>query len=309
MQARDIRQMSAMHHAISASLGPDAISVLTEWGLSTEVRDTEGRTPLHQLFRLDSYDVRGERFIALVTKGASVDARDSEGCTPLKYAIERGTGCESGYPGIRIQRLVQAGTDVNAAHDGGVSVLHVAARECPKWVLALLLDAGANIYACDYNQRTPLHYAMEATETANDIEKISFLVNRGADVNARDDGGNTPLQYLLNKDCESDSMSSMVEALVSDGADVNTVSDIDQKSPLHLAAKIGSKEILVLLLDAGANIYACDSKQVTPLDIATEQGWGADITGLLIEREGKSSRKRKAAGCTVRAVSKVKRLF
>lgn len=55
-----------------------------------------------------------------------------------------------------------------------------------------------------------------------------------------------------------------VKKLIAEGDDVNQ-KDAERRSPLHLAAFVGSSEITSLLLKNGARVNARDKELVTPL--------------------------------------------
>ncbi|MDE5066820.1 ankyrin repeat domain-containing protein [Wolbachia endosymbiont of Drosophila leontia] len=75
--------------------------------------------------------------------------------------------------------------------------------------------------------------------------------------------------YLATRDgCKK-----VVEALISNGAGVNT-KDMNGLTPLYWAAKIGHKEVVNALIKAGAgvNINAKSKKEQTSLHRAAETG-------------------------------------
>ncbi|WP_265040760.1 ankyrin repeat domain-containing protein [Wolbachia endosymbiont (group A) of Ectemnius continuus] len=86
------------------------------------------------------------------------------------------------------------------------------------------------------------------------------------------------LLYLATRDgCKK-----VVEALISNGADVNT-KDMNGLTPLYWAAKIGHKEVVNALIKAGAgvNINAKSKKEQTSLHRAAETGHTGAINALL----------------------------
>ena len=92
-----------------------------------------------------------------------------------------------------VRALLDAGAEVNAKTDRGMTSLHFAAgrNENPK-VVKLLLDAGAEVGAESTDGATPLHLAA----SSNSNPKIAqTLLDASADVNAKDKGGDTPLDY------------------------------------------------------------------------------------------------------------------
>ncbi|KAI5850552.1 ankyrin repeat-containing domain protein [Morchella snyderi] len=251
MGALDVNQMSVMHHAATSWYRLDAISFLIDRGLSIEERDIKQRTPLHHAARIPDAIACPAKIRLFLEKGASVDPRDSDGYTPLGCLAAESS--ESTFPNAA-SSLISAGADVNAVHAGGVSVLHDAAGNGNRRLLPELLRAGANIHACDSDQRTPLHHA-----ALGHSEKHGL--------------------YFM---CP---WYTVVGVLITRGANVNAI-DKDQNSPLHVAARkgCGCKGLLALLLDAGADRTAYNSNQETPLDIAINCGFSADFTELLVDR-------------------------
>ncbi|KAG7394050.1 Ankyrin Repeat [Phytophthora boehmeriae] len=64
----------------------------------------------------------------------------------------------------------------------------------------------------------------------------------------------------------------IVQLLIDNGADVNQRSTWGWYSPLHLACKLGSEEIVWLLLKHGANWNLPDKAKKTPLQWAVRYG-------------------------------------
>lgn len=121
-----------------------------------------------------------------------------------------------------VVRLLAKGTDINACHQDGRSLLAIAAANGDAAMATLLLDSGARIDTKCARGRTPLMHAVSGKGT----EVVKILVKRGADVNARDEDG---------------------------------------VSLIHEAARIGCKEIVKTLLDAGKRhaIYVAGDENTT----------------------------------------------
>ncbi|KAI5839390.1 ankyrin repeat-containing domain protein [Morchella snyderi] len=270
-------QRSPLHLAAEGG-SVQLLALLLDAGVDINVRESSQKTPLH--YAVLAFFVRHPKIIIyLAGKGANMNARDTNGNTPMHSLM----GVSRFMRGLDIaaQTLIFLGADVNAYRDDRKGPLHLAAESNSKELVAVLLDARADIHACDSKQRTPLHHAVLAK---NDLKVIRYLADRGANVNARDIDGNTPLRILLGYAQLSWQVTDVAKVLLSFGADVNTVNDSDQNSPLHLAAKHGSKKLLVLLLHAGADRHACNCDQKTPLDIAITHRRSADITEMLVDR-------------------------
>jgi ankyrin repeat protein len=108
----------------------------------------------------------------------------------------------------------------------------------------LLLEHGADVHCRDTESNFALH---EATKM-NQVDIAELLASRGADPNMACSGswaGWTPLMQA----CRIGSMD-MVKLLMKHKADVNAMTK-DSRTPIDIAAAEGHDEILVLLLDGG----------------------------------------------------------
>ena len=84
--------------------------------------------------------------------------------------------------------LVGCGESQQSAPSPEVSI-HTAAYKGNIEAVKQHLDAGADVNAKGYRERTPLHYAAHGGQK----EIAELLIAAGADVNAKDDDGETPL--------------------------------------------------------------------------------------------------------------------
>jgi ankyrin repeat protein len=71
--------------------------------------------------------------------------------------------------------------------------IHTAAYKGNIEAVKQHLDAGADVNAKGYRERTPLHYAAHGGQK----EIAELLIDAGADVNAKDDDGTTPLDRAI----------------------------------------------------------------------------------------------------------------
>ena len=151
--------------------------------------------------------------------------------------------------------LEQDGIDVNAKNSDGYTALILASSNGRTEIVAMLLDAGANVNArtnTNYWGSTALIRASENKHT----EIVSMLLDNGADVNATDDDGDTALMRVINCDEEDDrpwyqveyDIIEIVEMLLTAGADVNVVNN-NNKTALDIAEETGcTKQIKKLII-------------------------------------------------------------
>ena len=143
----------------------------------------------------------------LITQGASIEAivkgDESAGFGKsgrYSYAFFTGdtplhTHAGEGRKEV-VEILINAGANVNAKNDTGMSPLHNAVT---KEVVELLIAEGANVNAKNKHGGTPLHEAAASGHK----EIVELLIAEGADVGAKANDGKTPLDWaIFNKDTE-----------------------------------------------------------------------------------------------------------
>jgi len=258
---------------------PKIITALIKLGADINKEDRNELTPL----RIATLRNQTELVTFLINAGADVNMKaTTTGVTPLMYTV-------IGSPDLKIVNIfIESGANVNAEDESGMTPLMYAAassRMKPE-ILTALINAGADVNAKANNGTTPLIYA---TKLLGNPKTVITLISAGADVNAKTDDGTTPLiaaagrydtlgdltaaiSALLNEDPKAAVNFSleMVTALVKAGADVNAKAN-DGTTPLIAAAMhTRTPEVIITLLDLGADQKATDDSGKTALDYANE---------------------------------------
>ena len=178
-----------------------------------------------------------------------------------------------------VQVLLAAGAELEVRDEGGLTPLHLAARNENSAVIQALIDAGADPKVRDESGRTPLH---RATTQNENLAVIQALIDAGADPKVRDAAGKTPLHEEASWRINNNP--AVIQALIAAGANLEA-RDEDGDTPLHWAAKyvhrafpddledIGdydphAGDTIEALLDAGADPMARNAAGETPWDLA-----------------------------------------
>lgn len=171
-----------------------------------------------------------------------------------------------------------AGFSVNEATEDakGFTALHLAARFGHAKVVAVLLNARADVNRADKHRTTSIHLATRFGHK----EVAAELLQRGADATIEDRQGCTPLHLAADK-----GLAEMVSALLEGGASPYT-SDSDGWMPGHKAASTGSWEIVQMLLDKGIDPDAATNGGWTLLHCAAHGGH-KEVLQILLDRGAK----------------------
>ena len=283
---------TALHHAVirNNESHPEVVQVLIDAGADIEIKNGNGRSPLHTASRFGKLGT----VKMLVRAGAGVRVADNDGDTCLTLAAYFGH--------TETVRYLVGLPDVEVNHEENDSftALHFAVQEGRRDVVEVLIDAGADIDARTSEGCAPLHYACGGGKLA--IVKV--LVKAGADVCATYNEGATTcvmsavhdrhtetVRYLVglpnvdvnaanNHSCIllhaavtrcNESHPDIVEVLIDAGADIEAKNGCG-RSPLLLACELGKLNAVKMLVEAGARVCATDDQVATCLILAAYFG-------------------------------------
>jgi len=274
----------------------EIVKLLLASGADGDAYDNSGETPLF----VASWMFESEIVKLLLNAGASVNVVNRAWHTPLWFAVLNND------PEL-VKLLLNAGACVNLT-DKDDTPLYIASQHGAVEIVKLLLEAGANsdikVYA-DGRYQTLLDIAKAEGRTqiaslleqyagpeytkrnqatfrlikladslkAKDITELRELIASGADVNVINNRGFTPLWAASARGYKE-----MVKLLLDAGANPNIVMCLGScdggvlSGLTALSAALDHHEIVNLLIAAGANVNAADSWGITPLYNAFRAG-------------------------------------
>lgn len=255
-----------LHHAAENG-NLDTIRTLVSHGAVLDARDKQDRTPLH----LATTDAAAELLISL---GANASAKDRTASRPLHHMATRGHA-------NAVAALLKAGANANAFNNAQQTPLHLACIAGARKAVSALVEAGAFIDASDAQGLRPLHLAAQHGQD----RIVRGLLRTGADPEAVCRRGWRPVHYAAN----GVSGGRVVEALLGVPVDLDVSAGGAERggtTPLHIAARNGRREVVEVLLQAGAGVGVVDEAGETPLFAAIGSGH-ADVVDLLLRYEAR----------------------
>jgi ankyrin repeat protein len=249
VDAADTSGSQPMHEAAwGGHVG--AILTLVELGGRTDAADDSGRQPIHRAALNDHVDaVR-----ALIHLGARIDATDNNGRQPMHWAAEGGSlNC------VRV--LAGLGAPIHSPDVRGWCPLHWAGARGHAALVSALCDLGAQIHSSDRAGSTVLHHA--ASVGASSV--IVVALTQGADVTTANKKGETALHIAVQR-----GFTSAAALLLERSAMLLSLSDAKSSTPLHHSLSFFSQQLdtALWLITAGAPTSARDSAGATPLHLA-----------------------------------------
>lgn len=201
-----------------------------------------------------------------IKAGAKVDLVMNDGNTALLLAAKNGL-----Y--LVCMELINHGANLEHKNELGISPLLISVIMGHKLIVQSMLDHGANPNVALTDQTTAL---MVAAQKGRD-EIVDLLLKHGALVNLQTSQGTTALMFA----CMSHQVST-VQAILSANPDLETKEKREGLTALSYAAARGLSDIIIVLLQAGANIELADDYGRTPIELAIYKRQQAAIDTLAI---------------------------
>ncbi|KAL7299690.1 hypothetical protein TKK_0007446 [Trichogramma kaykai] len=172
------------------------------------------------------------------------------------------------------------GTDVNYTDKSGLTYFHVACWFGRTDVVKKFLELGQDPdLICPREKSSPLHWAMQRRNK----EVAELLLRAGADPNTVDECGMAPLNIICENHGDVDLARMLFE--LSDEKyrplQINAQND-KGNTPLHLAVKRGTANLVEVLLRHGADSNATNNKGMTPLHLLCKKYEDPSLLNLFL---------------------------
>ncbi|KAH9488439.1 hypothetical protein Btru_062820 [Bulinus truncatus] len=264
---------------IKAVLGEhiETVKLLLQSRAYTEVADNDGNKSLHLAVKSGNVEV----VKLLVERKANLEAIDKDGETALLLA----TSTEM------LTYLVSCGCNVNTSNKKGETPLTRVTWQRSVDDVKLLIEKGADLNKVDECGSGVLFNSI----VMDKYDIVDFLLEKDINVNTIVANYNSPLMQAIEKENED-----LVKKLISKGADVNLqygdkgsfligtiLKHVRYKSVTYSAPDERCQKLLniiVALIDAGANLDSVDSLNRTALMIVLEEE-KRELVKLLVEKK------------------------
>uniref|UniRef100_T1HC34 ANK_REP_REGION domain-containing protein n=1 Tax=Rhodnius prolixus TaxID=13249 RepID=T1HC34_RHOPR len=242
---KDGNGMTPLHQAVVQEW-PSGIGLLLEAGADVTIPTRENETVLHIAAKKGN-DLLLEELLSLEDSLQVINTIDIWDFTPLFRAIE------SNSP-ICVKMLIKQGADMSIKLPGNKSLLHLAADVMSLQTLEIITEHESIVnedidLLCDGDdgKMSPLHI----TAQNGSVDCTKLLIKTGANIFLRmtDIYGSTAAHLAA---CEGHY--EVLTALISHNSACLDVPDLQGWYPLHVAARYGHGQCVVLMLRHGANI-------------------------------------------------------
>lgn len=292
---QDESGMTVLHHSACKN-NFDAIKILIEKGINTEILDNKGNTfrkylHIRYMEKVESLilvqaivDGDAEKVDKLINEGIDLNSISEFGDSALMIAAKNSSIGNI----IIVDELIKKGVNLNSKNFYGDTPLIFASKNENLTVLYMLIEAGADVNEKNNLGKTALMYVSNWV-TMEDVNAIRELISNNADVSAKDNSGSTALMEAVKAGNRE-----VINTLIQNNASVNEKAN-DGSTPLILAAIKSDKQMVKTLLENGADSLCKNNEGFNAEDYMPSI--------KLIKQEFVSKNKTTRTGCLSRSAS------
>ena len=266
-------------------------------GIDLKVTGGKGLTPLLFAARMGHAGI----IALLLERGCSVDSMDNERNTALSHAAARG------HEGA-VLVLLENGANVTFKNPSGWTALHHASNNGHAKVVEKLIKYGAEVDAVNADGLSSLFRAILSGHAST----VRLLLQNGANPNLKSREEWTPLIAAVWMDHEE-----VVQALLDySPGDIDLEARIDTSGKTALMIAVDKKlaRIARILISNGANIFARDNSDDSPISHARRTSYPSlqirrMLDGVANQRAAGRQQGRTVVNSEVRPQGKVKRIL
>ena len=259
LQVRDRDGMTPLHHAVVGGHTELAVYLLDQ-GADIEAVDAQNRTPLH--YAANEGDPA--TVALLLARGADVTARELRGRTALFLAANWGNDLDV------VERLIDAGADVNDRTPGGEEILSSTLFYGKPEIIDALLAAGARIPEDDASTVRAAYLA-----ASNGFEGVFRLATTAADARGIPWWESVPMHAAARGGSVLIGETLLEKGIATDRKNIYGI------TPLHIAAEGGRLAFVEFLAGVGASIDEPSVMGWTAFHFARENGHDSVAARLL----------------------------
>ena len=186
---------------------------------------------------------------------------------------------------LAVKFIIRKGADINAkSKSNGFTPLHLAIEKHNSNMVTLLLDHGAHHLAQDAKGMTAWALAI----CYSDEKVIDALVAGGVNVNGPVSGTTNPTKPLML--AIEHGKENIVELLIKGGAQIEAMDGNGNTALINAAKDPNRVAVVKRFLQLGANVNASNSHGFTPLMVAVKSGSEEMVSTLLDKRPNLEAR-------------------
>ena len=228
----------------------------------------------------------------MMLDGEELTALHLAACYLPRYHAEAQecTNVEAEVPSASTSRrtmefLIAKGCEVNIINVSNITPLHMACSRGNLAAVDVLIKAPEiSLDWSDYDRNTALHEACLADNTKVVEMLLKAMKEKSLSFFLKNNEHQTPL-HIACKQGSRDIVKLILEYGFEEHHNLINARDDKDNIPLHLACEGGNRDVVQMLLIAGADVEAKNKEEVTPLHIAARLGHVEIVKILVNEKE------------------------